>query len=53
VLFIAICPISRYQSATLGTFQTAELIETFMNYHENIRKCVCLIYDPHVSLTGR
>ncbi len=28
----------RYQSATLGTFQTTELIETFVNYHENIKK---------------
>eukprot|EP00983_Pelagomonas_calceolata_P052962 1143089-Pelagomonas_calceolata.AAC.2 len=36
----------------MGTFQTAELIETFVNYHENIKKCVCLIYDPHRSQRG-
>ena len=42
----------RYQSATLGTFQTLEFIETFVNYHENIKKCVCLIYDPQRSQRG-
>lgn len=41
-----------YQSATLGSFQTVELIETFVNYHENIKKCVCLIYDPQRSARG-
>uniref|UniRef100_A0A7S0X132 Eukaryotic translation initiation factor 3 subunit H n=1 Tax=Chlamydomonas leiostraca TaxID=1034604 RepID=A0A7S0X132_9CHLO len=41
-----------YQSATMGTFQTAELIETFVNYHENIKKCVCIIYDPQRSQRG-
>lgn len=41
-----------YQSATMGTFQTVELIETFVNYHENIKKCVCLIYDAHKSSRG-
>ncbi|XP_072071400.1 eukaryotic translation initiation factor 3 subunit H-like isoform X2 [Arachis hypogaea] len=35
-----------YQSTLLGSFQTVELIETFMNYQENIRRCVCIIYDP-------
>lgn len=42
----------RYQSANMGTFQTVELIETFINYHENIKKCVCIIYDPHSSTRG-
>ena len=36
----------------MGTFQTVELIETFVNYHENIKKCVCLIYDPQRSARG-
>lgn len=36
----------------MGTFQTVELIETFVNYHENIKKCVCLIYDPQRSKRG-
>ena len=26
-----------------------DLIETFVNYHENIRKCVCIVYDPQVG----
>lgn len=42
----------RYQSANMGTFQTIELIETFINYHENIKKCVCIIYDPQRSSRG-
>ncbi|PNW71763.1 hypothetical protein CHLRE_16g676314v5 [Chlamydomonas reinhardtii] len=41
-----------YQSANMGTFQTVELIETFINYHENIKKCVCIIYDPQRSSRG-
>ena len=42
----------RYQSTTLGTFQTLDLIETFVNYHENIKKCVCIVYDPQRSSRG-
>ncbi|GLT98455.1 hypothetical protein SLE2022_159590 [Rubroshorea leprosula] len=41
-----------YQSTILGSFQTVELIETFMNYQENIRRCVCIIYDPSRSHQG-
>ncbi|CAL9135198.1 unnamed protein product [Musa textilis] len=41
-----------YQSTLLGSFQTVELIETFMNYQENIRRCVCIIYDPSRSSQG-
>ncbi|PRQ38130.1 putative JAB1/MPN/MOV34 metalloenzyme domain, eukaryotic translation initiation factor 3 subunit H [Rosa chinensis] len=41
-----------YQSTLLGSFQTVELIETFMNYQENIRRCVCIIYDPLKSNQG-
>ena len=29
-----------------------DLIETFVNYHENIRKCVCIVYDPQVQSGG-
>lgn len=36
----------------MGTFQTMELIETFVNYHENIKKCVCLVYDPQRAGRG-
>lgn len=41
-----------YQSTNLGTFQTIDLIETFVNYHENIKKCVCIVYDPQRSARG-
>ncbi|AQK43179.1 eukaryotic translation initiation factor 3 subunit 3 [Zea mays] len=41
-----------YQSCLLGSFQTVELIETFMNYQESIRRCVCIVYDPSRSSQG-
>mmetsp|Transcript_8380 Transcript_8380/g.9749 ORF Transcript_8380/g.9749 Transcript_8380/m.9749 type:complete len:345 (-) Transcript_8380:300-1334(-) len=41
-----------YQSTYLGSYQTVELIETFLNYQENIKRCVCLIYDPYRSSQG-
>eukprot|EP00252_Welwitschia_mirabilis_P014640 TRINITY_DN3220_c0_g1_i1.p1 TRINITY_DN3220_c0_g1~~TRINITY_DN3220_c0_g1_i1.p1 ORF type:complete len:344 (-),score=60.94 TRINITY_DN3220_c0_g1_i1:440-1471(-) len=41
-----------YQSTYMGSFQTVELIETFMNYQENIKRCVCIIYDPQRSTQG-
>ena len=36
----------------LGSYQTVELIDTFVNYHESIKKCVCLVYDPQRSARG-
>ncbi|KAF4383469.1 hypothetical protein G4B88_000169 [Cannabis sativa] len=41
-----------YQSTLFGSYQTVELIETFMNYQENIKRCVCIIYDPSRSNQG-
>mmetsp|Transcript_5500 Transcript_5500/g.7433 ORF Transcript_5500/g.7433 Transcript_5500/m.7433 type:complete len:333 (+) Transcript_5500:109-1107(+) len=41
-----------YQSTYLGSYQTTELIETFLNYQENIKRCVCLVYDPYRSSQG-
>eukprot|EP00218_Dolichomastix_sp_CCMP3274_P013735 CAMPEP_0170143702 /NCGR_PEP_ID=MMETSP0033_2-20121228/12600_1 /TAXON_ID=195969 /ORGANISM="Dolichomastix tenuilepis, Strain CCMP3274" /LENGTH=337 /DNA_ID=CAMNT_0010380169 /DNA_START=10 /DNA_END=1023 /DNA_ORIENTATION=+ len=41
-----------YQSTYLGSFQTVELIETFLTYQENIKRCVCIIYDPLRSAQG-
>lgn len=41
-----------YQSSTLGSYQTQELIETFVSYHDSIRKCVCIVYDPQRSARG-
>eukprot|EP00245_Coleochaete_scutata_P016900 TRINITY_DN8078_c0_g1_i1.p1 TRINITY_DN8078_c0_g1~~TRINITY_DN8078_c0_g1_i1.p1 ORF type:complete len:340 (-),score=78.77 TRINITY_DN8078_c0_g1_i1:576-1595(-) len=41
-----------YQSTYMGSYHTTELIDTFMNYQENIKRCVCLIYDPLRSGQG-
>ncbi|KAL2632756.1 hypothetical protein R1flu_004235 [Riccia fluitans] len=41
-----------YQSTYMGSYQTVELIETFLNYQENIKRCVCIIYDPLRSQQG-
>ncbi|KAG6541880.1 hypothetical protein Mapa_016708 [Marchantia paleacea] len=40
-----------YQSTYMGSYQTVELIETFLNY-QNIKRCVCIIYDPLRSSQG-
>ena len=42
----------RYQSTIMGSFQTLELIETFINYQESIKRCICIIYDPQRTKTG-
>nr|XP_024364986.1 eukaryotic translation initiation factor 3 subunit H-like [Physcomitrium patens]XP_024364987.1 eukaryotic translation initiation factor 3 subunit H-like [Physcomitrium patens]XP_024364988.1 eukaryotic translation initiation factor 3 subunit H-like [Physcomitrium patens] len=44
--------VQMYQSTYMGSFQTVELIETLMNYQENIKRCVCIIYDPLRSSQG-
>eukprot|EP00976_Prorocentrum_cordatum_P074165 1181403-Prorocentrum_minimum.AAC.4 len=41
-----------YQSTYLGSYQTVELIDTFLNYAENIKRCVCIVYDPYRSMQG-
>jgi len=41
-----------YQSTYLGSYQTVELIETFLSYQENIKRCVCIVYDPYRSMQG-
>ena len=40
-----------YQSTYLGSYYTEELIETFLAYQENIKRCVCIVYDPTRSAT--
>ncbi len=42
----------RYQSTVMGSFQTVELIETFINYQESIKRCITIIYDPQRSALG-
>lgn len=42
-----------YQTAPLGSYQTTELIETFVNYYDNnIRRCVCLVFNPQRAARG-
>jgi translation initiation factor 3 subunit H len=41
-----------YQSAYVGTYQTLELVETFMSYQESIKRCVCIAYDPQGAAQG-
>lgn len=36
----------------MGSFQTLELIETFISYAESIKRCVCIVYDPQRSSAG-
>ncbi len=42
----------RYQSTVMGSFQTLELIETFISYAESIKRCVCIVYDPQRASAG-
>jgi hypothetical protein len=39
--------------ATLRAPQTQEMIETFISYHDSIKKCVCIVYDPHRQQRGQ
>ncbi|KAF8058059.1 TIF3H1 [Scenedesmus sp. PABB004] len=41
-----------YQSSVLGSYQTQEMIETFISYHDSIKKCVCIVYDPQRAARG-
>ncbi|WIA33517.1 hypothetical protein OEZ86_006642 [Tetradesmus obliquus] len=42
-----------YQSSVLGQYQTQEMIETFISYHDSIKKCVCIVYDPQRQQRGQ
>jgi len=41
-----------YQSTYVGSYQTLELVETFMSYQESIKRCVCIVYDPQAAAQG-
>jgi len=41
-----------YQSTSVGSCQTLELVETFMSYQESIKRCVCIVYDPQEAAQG-
>ena len=36
----------------MGSFQTVELIETFINYQESIKRCIALVVDPASYASG-
>jgi hypothetical protein len=42
----------RYQSTVGGSYQAVEIIETFVNYMENLERCICLVYDTTSTTTG-
>lgn len=42
----------RYQSTISGSFQVVEIIETFVNYMENLERCICIVYDSTAMYTG-
>ena len=42
----------RYQSTVMGSFQSVDLIETFINYQESIKRCIAITYDPQRSAMG-
>nr|CBX25072.2 eukaryotic initiation factor [Polytomella sp. Pringsheim 198.80] len=41
-----------YQSANFGTFQTIELVDSFVSYSDTYNKSVCIVYDPQLSSFG-
>ncbi|WZN66658.1 subunit H of translation initiation factor 3 [Chloropicon roscoffensis] len=41
-----------YQSTFVGSYQTLEIVETFMSYQESIKRCVCVVYDPQGAAQG-
>ena len=43
----------RYQSTILGSYQTVELIDTFLNYQESIKRCMCIVHDPQRASQAR
>lgn len=42
----------RYQSTVMGSFQSLDLIETFISYQESIRRCIAIAVDPHAYASG-
>lgn len=41
-----------YQSTISGSYQVVEIIETFVNYMENLERCICIVYDPAAAGAG-
>lgn len=41
-----------YLSAVSGSYQAAEIVETFASYSETLERCVCLVYDSAAAVAG-
>lgn len=41
-----------YQSTVSGSYQVVEIIETFVNYLENLERCICIVYDTLAASSG-
>jgi len=41
-----------YQSTISGSYQVVEIIDTFINYLENLERCICIVYDVTSALSG-
>lgn len=41
-----------YQSTYKGMYQTAELVETFMQYNKSLKRTVCIVYNPGKEREG-
>ena len=35
-----------------GSFQVVEIIDTFVNYMENLERCICIVFDSTATYTG-
>ena len=42
----------RYQSTKMGVYQAEDLITTYLSYQESIKRCICIVYDPHGMGSG-
>lgn len=41
-----------YQSTVSGSYQVVEIIDTFVNYLENLERCICIVYDTLAASGG-
>ncbi|CAG9463120.1 unnamed protein product [Pedinophyceae sp. YPF-701] len=42
-----------YQSTGEGSFQTVELIRTFVDFQASIKRCICVVYEPQLQELGQ
>jgi translation initiation factor 3 subunit H len=41
-----------YQSTVSGSYQVVEIIDTFVNYLDNLERCICIVYDTTAAASG-